>query len=225
MDQYHEDLSGRLDSIEQLFLQQSSQSETSSLGSDTLFDTSEKYTQSPNQFEAIRVIAAPQRNCQGWCPCGCHAQQKRRAMQSGITEKLMGKLFVGYTGLPLFNKPCNFQSCKSRRTPTFNVEYWFPWWFVALNVNMQLRYLPRVGPQFQLTTSRRVPDISPSITCVLKGDMTGLQHLFSQGLASAGDISDSRGFSLMRVRTMSTRDFALRGLTSHLVGTLRENAP
>ena len=68
-----------------------------------------------------------------------------------------------------------------------------------MNMKLQLKYLPMVGPQLQLVTTRRVPDASPAITFAMKGDIEGLRYLFSQGSASPRDVSDSRGFSLVRV--------------------------
>lgn len=56
-----------------------------------------------------------------------------------------------------------------------------------------------LGPQFPLMMWRRVSDTARSITFALKGNIDGLRDLFNQGLASPWDVSDSRGFSLMRV--------------------------
>ena len=59
--------------------------------------------------------------------------------------------------------------------------------------------MPDPGPQLQLAMRRRVPDTAQSISFALKGNIAGLKYLCSQGLASPRDVSDSRGFSLMRV--------------------------
>jgi hypothetical protein len=55
------------------------------------------------------------------------------------------------------------------------------------------------GPQLQLPTQMKVPDTAQSIRFAMKGDIDGLMYLFSQGLASPRDVSNSRGFSLVRV--------------------------
>ena len=55
------------------------------------------------------------------------------------------------------------------------------------------------GPQLQLATQWRVPDTAQSIAFALNGNIDGLKDLFSRGLASPWDVSDSRGFSLIRV--------------------------
>jgi hypothetical protein len=55
------------------------------------------------------------------------------------------------------------------------------------------------GPQLQLPTQMKVPDTAQSIQFAMEGNIDGLKSLFSQGLASPRDVSNSRGFSLMRV--------------------------
>jgi hypothetical protein len=61
-----------------------------------------------------------------------------------------------------------------------------------------------VRPQLQLAMQWRVPDTAQSITFALKGDITGLKDLFSRRLASPSDVSNSRGFSLIRVGILHT---------------------
>lgn len=121
----------------------------------------------------------------------------------GMVESVLGRLFIGYSGLSVFNKICDFRACRDRQNATATVEYWFPWWFVSMNMRLQLTYLPRIGPQFQLSTTRRVADDSQSISFAMQGNIDGLKYLFSQGLAGPRDVSDSRGFTLMRVSFLS----------------------
>lgn len=54
-------------------------------------------------------------------------------------------------------------------------------------------------PQLQLVLPRKISDTAESIQFCVKGDIGGLQRLFSLGLASPRDESHSRGFSLLRV--------------------------
>lgn len=121
-----------------------------------------------------------------------------------MIESVVGKMFVGYSGFPVLNKPCDFRDCKDRQNATATMEYWFPWWSVSMNLKLHLMYLPRAGVQFQLSTTRRVPDDSPSITFAMQGNIDGLKYLFSQGLVGPRDVSDSRGYTLMRVSLLST---------------------
>lgn len=92
-----------------------------------------------------------------------------------------------------------------------------------MNLKLYLKILSNAGPQLQLSTTRRVPDTSQSITFAMQGNIEGLKYLFSQGLASPRDVSDSRGFSLMRVSLFAT-SFEYVVPMVLLVGTLRRNA-
>ncbi|KAI9848061.1 MAG: hypothetical protein M1837_001163 [Sclerophora amabilis] len=63
-------------------------------------------------------------------------------------------------------------------------------------ISQPLRHVSNPGPQLQIPTQMRVPDTAQSIWFAMKGDIDGLKYLFSQGLASPRDVSNSRGFSL-----------------------------
>ena len=60
-------------------------------------------------------------------------------------------------------------------------------------------YARNLGPQFQIMTQMKVPDTAQSIQFAMSGNIKGLIHLFNHGLASPRDMSNSRGFSLVRV--------------------------
>ena len=197
MDQQHQDLSNRFDALGKLIL--NGQLRDSSRP-DQVSIPSKKGTNT----QILRVLTSHRIPCRSWCPCACHVNQKLKLTAPGMMESVLGKMFVGYSGLPVLNKPCNFRGCRDRQNATATMEYWFPWWFVAMNLKLHLTYLPRTGPQFQLSTTKRVPDDSQSIAFAMQGNIDGLKHLFSQGLVGPRDVSDSRGFTLMRVSLLST---------------------
>jgi hypothetical protein len=90
------------------------------------------------------------------------------------------------------------RGCQDRQHATATVECWFPSWFVSMNLRLHLTYLSRFGKEFQLSTTKRVADDSQSNTFAMRGNIEGLKHLFTQGLAGPRDVSDSRGYTLMR---------------------------
>lgn len=197
MDQQHQDLSGRLDALGKLILK-------GNLKDSSRPDQSSTSSEKETNTQTLRILTSHRIPCRRWCPCACHAKQKLKLAAQGMMESLLGKIFVGYSGLPVLNKQCDFRGCRDRQNATATIEYWFPWWFVSMNTKFCLTYLPWTGPQFQLSTVRRVPDDSQSIAFAMQGNIDGLKHLFSQGLISPRDVSDSRGFSLMRVSLIST---------------------
>ncbi|KAL8997543.1 MAG: hypothetical protein Q9169_003238 [Polycauliona sp. 2 TL-2023] len=62
------------------------------------------------------------------CLCQCH--QVTTMATPGDWSRLMGRLFVGYTGLPLPSKKCDRKSCQHGQVQTrIRVAYLFPFWF------------------------------------------------------------------------------------------------
>ena len=61
-----------------------------------------------------------------------------------------------------------------------------------------MTYQPHIGPQFELSTLRRVPDSAQCVNFALKGNIDGLKYLFKKGLASPRDVSTTRGYSVLR---------------------------
>lgn len=192
MKQEQDDSSDNLDSLENLVLGEELQDLDCLNGITKPF---EKETDS----QAIRIFTSHRTLCRKWCPCACHGAQKVKLRAPRMMESVLGKLFLGYSGFPVLNTPCDFRDCKDRQNAAATIEYWFPKWFVSMNLKLYLTHLPRTGPQFQLSTTRRVPDDSLSIAYAMQGNIDGLKFLFSQGLSNPRDVSDSRGFTLLRV--------------------------
>lgn len=130
------------------------------------------------------------------CRCSCHAPQ--RSSTPAVLDSLLGRLFVGYAGLPILSRSCDDTKCQRSRARRISVEYWFPLSFWSTIVRMQVGFQPNVGPAMQLDTLRRIPDSAQCIDLALNGDVDGLKHLFGQGLASPRDVSTTRGYSLLR---------------------------
>ncbi len=197
MDEQHRDLRDRLDALETLAVNGSPHE----VPRDDRSSTPSAIERDP---QTLRVLTSHRTPCRSWCPCACHTQQELNLRAPAVIESVIGKMFVGYSGLPVLNKPCDFRVCRDRQKATAAVEYWFPWWFLSMNLKLHFTYLPRTGPQLQLSTTRRIPDDSQAISFAMQGNIDGLKTLFSHGLAGPRDVSDSRGFTLMRVSMLWT---------------------
>ncbi|KAL8758289.1 MAG: hypothetical protein Q9199_001591 [Rusavskia elegans] len=102
-----------------------------------------------------------------------------------LVDRILGRLFVGYAGLPLLNDKCDVEECDKSQIPYVNMEYWFPLGlFWSQIVRLQLGYQSHLGPQLSLTMLRRVPDSAPCVNFALDGNIDGLKDLFKRGLAS-----------------------------------------
>lgn len=134
--------------------------------------------------------------CRGVCHCSCHA--RKSSSSPALLSNLLGRLFVGYAGLPVLSQNCDTGDCKSSQSSKVSVEYWFPASFWSSIVRVDLSYHHHLGPSLQLRTLRRVPDTAQCINYALDGNIDGLKFLFNQGLASPRDISPTRGYSILR---------------------------
>jgi len=197
MDQQYEGLTKRLDALGQLVL---SGQQIAAQGSGAPPMPSDHEGNEVAKASSLRVLISQRTPCRDWCPCSCHVKQSKKMTVPGIMESLLGTMFVGYTGIPVLGKPCDFRGCTHHQSLAATIEYWFPWWFVSKNLKVQFSYLPNIGPQLQLATMRRVTDTALSVTYATQGNIDGLKTLFSEGLASPRDVSNSRGFTLLRVR-------------------------
>ena len=140
--------------------------------------------------------------CQ-WCPCSCHAKGQTCPGVPAFMQGLVGKMFHRRSGRQVFGKSCDFIGCDGKQMSTATMEYWLPRWFASVNMRVQLKRCASSGPQLQLSMARRIPDTSQAVIFAHDGNIEGLKYLFSCGLASPGDVSESRGFSLMRVSDSS----------------------
>ena len=165
----------------------------------------------------MRAFQFQRLKCQASCRCSCHT--KHNLATPGLAGYVLGRLFVGYTGLPLIGKGCNTGSCRRKQTACVSMEYWFPPWLLSHIVKLEIAHQPSAGPQMQLTTLRRVPDTANCISFAMTGDIDGMKALFIQGLASPQDVSITRGYSLARVRS-GYPDQADSVLTSVTVGSI-----
>jgi hypothetical protein len=115
-----------------------------------------------------------------------------------MLERVVGKLFLGYAGMPLFIPKCNVPDCQKAQTARVSMEYWFPTSYLSQIVRFQLA-IENTGPQFALNFLRRVPDTAQGVFFAQAGNIDGLKDLFKRGLASPRDVSTTRGYSLLRV--------------------------
>ncbi|PLB48481.1 ankyrin [Aspergillus steynii IBT 23096] len=158
--------------------------------------TKETYT-TPTQSEGMGVRVTPfVVTCRSGCPCVCHLQKK--SSSPALLNRVLGRLFVGYAGLPLFSPKCSVGTCRKSRASQVNLEYWFPLGFLSSAiVRIQVGYQPNIGTLLKLDTLRRVPDTAQCVSFALHGDIDGLKYLFEKGLASPRDVSTTRGYSFL----------------------------
>ena len=151
-----------------------------------------------NIQESVGIRVRKHTSCRRGCSCVCHLQ--RRSALPTVVDRVIGQMFVGYAGLPLLNQSCDTESCEKSQSPSVSLEYWFPLGFVwSQIVRLQLTFRPNVGPHYELSSLRRVPDTAQCVNFALNGNIEGLRDLFDRGMASPRDVSSTRGYSILRV--------------------------
>ena len=77
----------------------------------------------------IEALALPLRQCDRFCLCQCH--QVTNLATPNTLSRVLGRLFVGYIGLPLLSHTkCDRISCRqSRAQIKIRIAYLFPLWF------------------------------------------------------------------------------------------------
>ena len=162
--------------------------------------SSQAPTQSSRRaLQGVNLHVAARKRCRSGCICACHAQDRNQT--PSFLDRIFGQLFVGYAGIPVLSAKCDNAVCQKSQQPQIQAEYWFPagvFWNQI--IRFQATYQANVGPTWQLKTLRRVPDGAEAVTFAMTGNIDGLKSLFVNGYASPVDVSDTRGYSLLRVR-------------------------
>ncbi|UKZ94415.1 uncharacterized protein TrAFT101_009287 [Trichoderma asperellum] len=134
--------------------------------------------------------------CRKHCSCSCHTQ--RNSASPAFLNNVLGRLFVGYAGMPAMSPKCDNQECQGSRSGKISLEYWFPASVWSRILRMELSFHHAAGPSLQLDMLRIIPDNSQCINFAVDGNIGGLKFLFDRGLASPRDVSSKRGYSLLR---------------------------
>ena len=136
--------------------------------------------------------------CSLGCSCKCHLQNK--SSSAGYLGVIMGRLFPGYSDLPLLNSPCGLKMCRRKQALSVLAESWFPMGLCwSQIIRFQISYQSQMGPEWELSSLRRVPDSAECVKLALEGDINGLKALFQYGMAFPKDMSSTRSYSILRV--------------------------
>ena len=134
-----------------------------------------KSSQTQSEGVSVKVLQYASA-CRPTCPCSCHEYKK--STSPAFFNRVLGRMFVGYAGLPLVSPKCSSQQCQKGQVARVSLEYWFPLgFFWSQIVNVQVGFSQNLGPSFQLKTLRRVPDSAPCVNFALEGNIEALKDL------------------------------------------------
>ncbi|KAL8785693.1 MAG: hypothetical protein Q9195_008539 [Heterodermia aff. obscurata] len=134
------------------------------------------------------LAVTKRKQCPRWCSCTCHSRRTFRS--PGLLADLLGELNIYYNGR-------NQHRCNCSTSSLFNVTYRFPQFFLRRYISFICQYSQATGPEFLL----RLPVIRPwghkLWHFLIDGDITAIQKMYDQGLASPLDVSPRGSNSLI----------------------------
>ena len=140
------------------------------------------------------------RSCEGHCSCICHSKYPYKSPR--LVSKLLGSLFIGYSGLPLSTQQCNLSGCINQ-TRSIQVSYTFPSWFVwkTLNITAEQSFLN--GPCFGLSVKNRINVAAGAniFSFASKGDIPAIVTLLEKRMGSLNDVTSVDGYTPFHVST------------------------
>ncbi len=134
--------------------------------------------------------------CTEYCSCCCHLKRLVRATPATASlDKIFGVLFICYTGSPFLRQRCNVASCRRQSAPSINLTYYCPVW--AFMRAWLVSITGGVTPSVTVKVPRVVPFDSQLFHFIRKGNLDGIKHLFSRGVASPFDVYEPTGLTTL----------------------------
>lgn len=131
------------------------------------------------------------------CSCSCHSSGQLRSPP--ILQRVLGSLFVGYTGMPFSSVFCTEAACNGTVQRRLNISYYFPKWFLMRALSFVFDTNPVLRPDFNLRTVRLVDRSADVFHYALYGNIEGLKYLFNKKLASPHDVVLNGGYTPLHV--------------------------
>ena len=137
------------------------------------------------------------------CSCACHSNRSFKS--SGILDKFMGRLFIGYSSLPTITSSCNLEACRNRGSHGIRIQlsYTFPTWFVWKKLEIFAKS-GISGPCLGLSLRNRINVINAMniLSAARYGDISMIIKLLEKREASLRDITLFAGESPFVVRIL-----------------------
>jgi ankyrin repeat protein len=147
-----------------------------------------KRTQSPTSSTVEFSAKATFSRCKLTCDCACHHQ--KRFSTYHFLKHFVGRVFVGYSGLPMFGNACTDSECRRQSPFYLQITYHFPTWFLSRALQMAVLQDLAGDPKFVMTMRRRTPYESPNSIYLLAraGDVDAIRNLFTRREAFPNDM-------------------------------------
>lgn len=147
-------------------------------------------------FHLNRVI-----RCNGNCECICHS--RKRIQTPELLNQVLGHLFIGYAGLPVWTRDCNIGSCTNQYSRAVQVSYTFPGWLLSRTVDLTAAMTYTNEPHFGLKVRNRIQNTDNSaFTLARNGNLQGIINLFHERRISPNDLNAWTGDTALHVSSV-----------------------
>ena len=144
----------------------------------------------------LRNLSERSRGCQ----CACHIHQRLNTPR--LLDEVLGTLFIGYSGSPLFLR-CNQKACRAQSDSYTTFIYQFPRWFITSRIiQLKAKVTALYGPEISLRFNRVVSGKALVFYYATTGDVTKMKDLFEQGRASPSDVRFDSGLTPLHVSVL-----------------------
>lgn len=156
----------------------------------------------PLNQSAVRALRGKRRELRlSVCSCSCH--NTMHYSTSTITSKVFGSLVIGVSGRIFSNPVCDSPNCRDHSHFSITVAYYFPCWLVAKAIIFQCVRLPYGHPSFGLRVRNLLPEHSPAMSAIARGQPLVLQSLLEHRVSSPDDMEEM-AWTLLTVRAFAS---------------------
>ncbi|KAI9765784.1 MAG: hypothetical protein M1839_005384 [Geoglossum umbratile] len=156
-------------------------------------DSTDTAPPSPPTVTESSVLRLNRRACRSDCSCKCHTTASYRWPDS--LSLVTGNTHLNFIGQPKFIRRCSRHDCRKAKVWSGELIHVFPSWLLKkmISVSMISHGFKRT---FHIKTFTVVNETSDVVRYTCRGDIVGLQILFSQRLAEPNAVG-SDGWTLL----------------------------
>ncbi|KAI1408719.1 ankyrin [Hypoxylon sp. FL1857] len=165
---------------------------------------SETMANQPNTAPMVYFQASLIQECPSFCACNCHRPSQSRSPD--WLRSRIGSLFLQYNAVPLLRRPrCDVTTCRLKSNSSFRLNYAFPRWLLARQVEFAISWSSITGAGSSLHLAiPRVTNLGEAFFAIRRSDIRWLRVNVAKKLIFPTDVNED-GESLLCCALQSCR--------------------
>lgn len=156
-------------------------------------DPVDTFQEKPEPKSLLSVPIARQHTkhiiCESDCQCLCHKRHTYQALS--MLERIIGRLFLGYSGPSLRQQQCDLPTCRQADVEPAQLTYFFPRWFLDKAISVTVSKSTGT-PSFNIKIRQSCTETNRLFALSRCEGVEGIRQLFASKAASPDDV-DHRG--------------------------------